>query len=75
MAVCTYDNPDTMSRECWQDGRLVCYYSACVLALKEWPVRERQLYLCANIGDWVAGQIVGDKEAMPNAEFSGVATE
>ena len=28
MAVCTYDNPSTMARECWQDVRLLCHYKA-----------------------------------------------
>ena len=28
MAVCTYDNPSTMARECWQDGLLFCHYKA-----------------------------------------------
>jgi len=28
MRTCTYDNPSTMSRECWQDKKLICSYSA-----------------------------------------------
>ena len=27
MSVCTYDNPATMRRECWENGKLVCAYT------------------------------------------------
>lgn len=75
MAVCTYDNPDTMARECWQDGRLVCKYDASLWLLKRpaWqtqPVPPEHFFFGANIGDWKAGQLVGDASAMPNAELT-----
>ena len=63
MKTCVYDNPATMARECWQDGKLVCHYKADLFALKE-PIPARKFFFGANIGDWVTGQIVGDKEAM-----------
>ena len=68
MAVCTYDNPATMSRECWQDGELLCHYSASLFALKDWPVPERLFFFGANIGDWKTGQLVGDRTAMINSK-------
>lgn len=75
MAVCTYDNPNTMARECWQDGRLVCKYDATLLLRKllpaeRQPVPSKHLFFGANIGDWKTGQLVGDASAMPNAELS-----
>lgn len=71
MAVCTYDNPDTMARECWQNGRLVCKYNASLLLrkLRAWetqPVPGDGFFFGANIGPWKAGQLVGDVSAMTN---------
>lgn len=67
MAVCTYDNPATMQRECWMDGTLLCAYSATLYALKEWPVPERAYFFGANVGDWKTGRMVGDPAAMIKA--------
>lgn len=71
MAVCTYDNPDTMARECWKDGRLVCKYDATLMLrkLQPWemqPMPPEHLFFGANIGAWYPGQLVGDASAMPN---------
>ena len=71
MMVCTYDNPSTMARECWQNGRLVCKYDAALLLRKlaPWetrPVPAEHFFFGANIGDWDTGQLVGDASAMPN---------
>lgn len=63
--VCTYDNPGTQRRECWQNGRLLCFYSAEVLLSKQ-PPRGNSLFFGANVGDWNPGQLVGDASAMPN---------
>jgi hypothetical protein len=65
MAVCTFDNPNTFRRECWQDGRLICSYSASILppyALK--PIPGEHLFFGANIGDWKTGQLLGDATAI-----------
>lgn len=64
MSVCTYDNPATMRRECWQDGKLLCSYCAMLYALKKFPVPAELYFFGANIGDWKEGQLVGDKSAM-----------
>lgn len=63
MTVCTYDNPATMRRECWQDGRLIHAYDSALYALMVWPVPARAYFFGANIGDWKAGQMVGDPSA------------
>lgn len=69
--ICTYDNPATMARECWQDGQLVCKYDASMLfrKLPPWgtqPVPPDRFFFGANIGDWNIGQLVGDASAMLN---------
>ena len=69
MAVCTYDNPRTMMRECWQDGVLQAAYAAELYALREWPLRNYGYiyHFGANLmGDWKTGQMVGDARAMSN---------
>lgn len=63
MAVCTYDNPATMHRECWQDGRLICSYSFNVFFLKD-EHRMPRIFFGANIGPWKKGQLYGDRSAM-----------
>ena len=70
MAVCTYDNPDTTRRECWQDGKLVCSYASILYFLKEWPLPADAYFFGANVGDWKTGQFFGDKAAM-NARQNG----
>lgn len=64
MSICTYDNPATWRRECWQDGRLLCFYSANLYFLKVWPIPARLYFFGANIGPWEDGQMVGDPAAM-----------
>ena len=74
--VCTYDNPSTMTRECWQDGKLLCSYSALLLEAKpmpgQQPIPREYFFHGANIGPWKAGQHWGDIDAIkPNAGLSG----
>lgn len=65
MAICVYDNPATMMRECWQSGRLQAAYSFELYAMRPWPVPPEHYHLGANLlGDWKTGQMVGDAEAM-----------
>lgn len=70
MAVCTYDNPCSMMRECWQNGKLQAAYAAELYALKEWPIPPHLYHMGANIGDWKTGQIWGDKAAMSSNQSS-----
>jgi len=64
MSVCTFDNPDTMARECWQDGRLIAHYKAELYFLPVWPVPAANYFFGANIGHWKIGQLVGDIAAI-----------
>lgn len=73
MTVCTIDNPNTMARECWQDGRLLCSYSVLLFMRKSardprksaWDdLPAEQRFFGANVGPWKDGQIFGDAGAM-----------
>ncbi len=72
--VCTFDNPATMARECWQDGKLLVHYSAEILPpFARYPIPARSFFFGANIGPWQTGRLVGDVEAM-DAVTARVAT-
>ena len=67
--VCVYDNFDTMSRECWQNGRLLYSYSAVALESKpaSWETQSipsEYLFFGANVGSWVPGRLIGERSAM-----------
>lgn len=64
VVVCVYDNPATMQRECWQNGKLLCSYSFALFCLSIFPVHGRYFFFGANIGDWKPGQIIGDSGAV-----------
>lgn len=71
MNICTYDNPSTMRRECWQDGKLLCSYSYRLLGSQKGvaqPPPDR-FFFGANVGPWEAGKFhVGDVSAMRRGE-------
>lgn len=69
MSVCTYDNPATMARECWQNGKIICHYKATLLQpyAKE-PIPAEYFFFGANIGPWKEGQIVGNNAAIGKVE-------
>jgi len=58
--VCTYDSPATMSRECWQEGKLIRKYDMEILG----DVPAEYFFFGANIGPWITGQLVGNPKAM-----------
>ena len=69
MAVCTFDNPATYCRECWQDGRLLVSYSYDVLpGIARDPSPGRLFVLCANVGPWEPGRTWGDRAAIEAAQ-------
>lgn len=68
MSACTYDNPSTCRRECWQDGREICSYAMEVLQpFARNPVPASYYFFGANIGPWKAGQMVGNPGAIARA--------
>ncbi len=69
MATCVYDNPAKMSRECWQNGKLICWYSADILLRKERIPAEHFFFGAADAGDWETGQIYGDAVAMADPDY------
>lgn len=74
MSVCTYDNPATMARECWQNGEMLCHYAFQLLPpfAKE-PIPAEHFFFGANIGPWKLGQMVGDAAAMSSNDPSSAA--
>ena len=63
--ICTYDNPATMARECWQDGRLFYSYSCQLFPpYAKSRIPGALLFFGANIGEWEPGRMVGDAEAI-----------
>jgi hypothetical protein len=64
--VCVYDNPGTMRRECWRDGRLLCFYTAALIESRQ-SIPPEFLFFGANIGRWREGQYRGDLDAMKPA--------
>ena len=69
MAICVYDNPHSMARECWINGKLVCSYSMDIFFIKPppWmaqPIPGEYLFFPANIGPWQKGRLVGEISAM-----------
>jgi len=68
MATCTYDNPSTMARECWQDGTLLYAYSYSVLApYAKKPIPREYFFFGANVGPWTGGKLYDDANAMNEA--------
>ena len=63
MNCCTYDNPATMARECWQDGQLIVKYDSTLFFL-HYPIPAKLYFFGANIGPWKTGQLVGNKKAL-----------
>ncbi len=63
MNCCTYDNPATMARECWQDGKLICKYDSTLFFLPN-PIPAEHYFFGANIGPWNEGQLVGNKKGL-----------
>lgn len=62
MKVCVYDNPATMAREAWKDGRLVGHTQAVLLCSKGFR-GNRYWPFIFNVGPWKPGQVCGDKSA------------
>lgn len=67
MTAAVYDNPATMRREAWQDGRLVCDVSAAQLETRGWEGHRRFPFML-NVGYWSAGQLIGDRAALSAAD-------
>lgn len=76
MPVCTYDNPATMSRECWKDGELLCSYSWRLLQpFAKHPIPRELFFFGANVGPWEKGIRLGDAKAMLAASTTAAQKE
>ena len=63
MMTAVYDNPSTMHRECYQDGKLLYSYDISIFYSKD-KIPSDLFFFGAKVGDWKTGQIIGDKEAI-----------
>lgn len=68
MSVCIYDNPCTMRRECWQDGKLLVSYDFALFYMDPFPIPPERFFFGANIGPWHEGQLIGDAAALEGRE-------
>lgn len=66
--TCTYDNPVTYRRECYQNGKLVYSYAANCLPPYTKTVPGELFFFGANVDDWMPGQLMGDATALSNKE-------
>lgn len=75
MKTCTYDNPATMQREAWQDGRLVAAISADLMHTKGFNGHPR-MHMGLNVGrDFIPGEIHGDPSAIPAKRSTGAGSK
>lgn len=68
MPVCTYDNPYTMRRECWQNGALIASASIKMIENRD-QVSQPIMFFGLNTGRWKTGKMVGDPEAIRGQSF------
>lgn len=63
MSVAVYDNPATMAREAWQDGKRLCHVTAAQLMTKDFRGHPR-MFFGLNVGQWETGRVIGDRDAI-----------
>ena len=69
--VCVYDNPETMRREAWRDGKLVCFATADLLLSKGFKGDDKFDFRL-NCGPWKKGAFwVGGETAMRKKKRGG----
>ena len=61
---CIYDNPNTMCREAYIDGRIVAYIDARWLIGEEGQWQHNTLLFMGVQKEWNAGNIDGDPDAL-----------
>ena len=67
MSFCVYDNPQTMMREAWQNGKCLEAISWLVIELiVEYPSNKFPFYF--NHGPFKKGQVWGDEKRLSEPE-------
>jgi hypothetical protein len=64
MKICVFDNPETMRRECWQNGIMQASYNWIEFEATGKLPPSKIMHLGVDIGKWKKGQFSGDKQAM-----------
>jgi hypothetical protein len=67
MTTAIYDNPATMAREAWQDGKLIGHTTACLLLSRDFR-GHRNWPFYFSVGPWSPGQLIGDRAAVTVTE-------
>lgn len=56
MKTLVYDNPDTMDREAWQNGHLLCKVSMNMLNVKDFYGHPGMPFML-DVGEWETGKV------------------
>lgn len=67
MITAVFDNPATMCREAWKDGRLVAFISARLMFDRDF-FGDSTMHMALNCGKWEEGKVRGDVEAIAENE-------
>jgi hypothetical protein len=64
MTVCVFDNPTTMLREAWQDGKVIAHISERLMYTKGFN-GYKTMFFGLNVGrDFIPCKVYGDNLAM-----------
>ena len=64
MKFCVYDNPMTMTRQCWQDGELISTCSSEAITHAGNPTLGLPRWMLNAMREWSPGRMLGDVDAM-----------
>lgn len=67
--ACIYDNPRTMRREAWRDGRLVAHVSANLTSCDGFDGWPEDAPVILNCGPWQPDRARGTRVAMGEEDY------
>lgn len=62
-----YDNPASLRRESWENGKVIAFITATLLMEKGFNGHPR-MFFAFNCGPWTPGKIWGDEKAIKDCE-------
>lgn len=69
ITICTYDNPATMTREAWQDGKILCSITARLLSDRDFKGGPHFPFML-NSGIFASGKIIGNPKALDALNYN-----
>jgi hypothetical protein len=72
---CVYDNPSTMCREAYIDGRKIAFITAELVGMSFDPNPLSEMRGMQRWGDWETGKLQGDKDAILNSNNASALPE